>query len=179
MIAALPLTAFRVTRAAYAGTVEEALSGVGGLHDDGRWHRKGSRILYTSESSTLCMYERLVHADEMFAERRTDRVMLEINLPPVSVMSFAADELAAEDAEWRREGSLYCRSLGAEWLKARASCALIVPSAADPRAANIILNPAHSEYRAIVDANRPIARQAIEPDPRFAPLVAQRRAAGA
>lgn len=179
MIAVLPPTVFRVTRAAYAGTVEDALSGVGGLHDDGRWHRKGAPILYTSESSTLSMYERLVHADEMFAERRTDRVMLEINLPSVSAMRFTAEELAAEDAAWRREGSLYCRNLGAEWLKTRASCALIVPSAADPRAANIILNPVHPEYRAIVDANRPIARQAIEPDPRLAPLVAQRRAAGA
>jgi len=180
VIAALPATVYRVTRAAFAGTVEDALSGAGGLYDDGRWHRRGSHILYTSESTTLSMYERLVHADELFSERRTDRVMLAIALPRVSTMVLTEAEVAAGDPHWRCEGSLFCRAFGDRWLVSRASCALIVPSAADPNAANILLNPEHTEYRQIVAANCAMVSQDLEPDPRLAPMVqAHRRAAGA
>jgi RES domain-containing protein len=84
MITHLPELVFRVTRSDYAKTVGDALSGIGGLHDDGRWHSQGRRIVYTSESSTLCLLERLVHADEWIAERQSDRVMLRLIMPEVS-----------------------------------------------------------------------------------------------
>lgn len=93
MIAGLPPRVYRVTRPQFARTVEEALSGAGGLYDDGRWHKKGSPVLYTSESSTLCMMERLVHADELFTDQRPDRILLPIALPAISFVRVTAEQL--------------------------------------------------------------------------------------
>ncbi len=105
MIAGLPPKVFRVTRPQFARTAEEALSGAGGLYDDGRWHKKGSRVVYTSESSTLCMVERLVHADELFTDQRPDRVLLPIQLPAVSFSRITPEQLAERDPNWREEGA--------------------------------------------------------------------------
>lgn len=173
--AALPSKVYRVTRPQFARTADEAFSGEGGLHDDGRWHEKGSPVLYTSDSSTLCMMERLVHADELFTDQRPDRVLLAIDLPAISFVRITAAQLAARDGDWRAEGSLICRNLGASWIETGVSCALVVPSAVNPLATNIILNPAHREYGAIVEANRALVFEPLHPDRRLAPFVAQRR----
>ena len=177
MSAGLPAKVYRVTRPHFARSPEEALSGEGGLHDDGRWHIKGRRVLYTSDSSSLCTLERLAHADEMFGAMRPDRILLHIMLPPVSVVTVTAAQLATRDPNWRDEGSLLCRNIGAAWLDAAKHCALLVPSAVNPRDANIILNPAHADYSAILAANRDLFNEPLHPDPRFIPILeAQLRA---
>lgn len=162
----------------YAKTVEDALSGLGGLHDPGRWHSKGRKIVYTSASSTLCLLERLVHADEWIAERHRDRVMLTLALPSVSYFWYQAAELAARDSGWRIEGNAFCRNLGDAWLAGGAACALMVPSAADQSAFNILLNPLHPEFSAVLAANTPLNRAAIELDERVVSLAQSRRRSG-
>ena len=59
MTASLPPVVYRITREAFAPSTAEALSGIGGLKDDGRWHSVGRPILYSSSSSSLCLLERL------------------------------------------------------------------------------------------------------------------------
>jgi RES domain-containing protein len=177
MIERPPSTVYRVTRAQYARTVDDALSGIGGVHDNGRWHSKGEKIVYTSESSTLCLIERVAHADEWLAERRTDRVMLAIKLPDVSFLQFTQEDLAAQDRNWRTTGSLFCRHLGDQWLRRGSSCALIVPSAVNPGDSNILLNPSHPDYQAILDINKGLIGSAIEPDERISSMIRGQRAA--
>ena len=167
---ALPPFAYRVTRATYAATTEVALSGVGGLYDAGRWHEKGRHILYTSQSTSLALMERLVHADEWIAERHPDRVMLTLNVPALSWIGFTAEELAARDPNWRVEGNLLCRRLGTLWLARAKTCALLVPSAANPLEYNILFNPMHPEYAALLTANNSLMATPIELEDRVVSL---------
>lgn len=171
----LPSKVFRVTRADYAATAEVALSGIGGLHAEGRWHSRGRRIVYTSQSTTLCLLERLVHADEWIAERHPDRVMLSLNIPEASCFKYEASELSARDPLWRSEGNLFCRRLGDHWLASKASCAMMVPSAANQADFNILFNPEHPEFAMVLSANDPLVSAPVELDERVVDLARQRR----
>jgi RES domain-containing protein len=179
MITSLPPEVFRVTKSTYATSAAKALSGVGGLHDDGRWHTKGHPIVYTAQSSTLCLLERLVHADEWIADRHPDRVMLTLTLPPVSWTGFDASELQSHDPHWRIEGSLLCKRLGDHWISSGRTCCLVVPSAANPGDYNLLLNPAHSDFQQILSANTVLRSAPVELDERIVSLALQRRSAGA
>ncbi len=178
MIPPLPSTVYRVTRLSYADATAKALSGAGGLYDDGRWHSRGNRIVYTSQSSTLCLLERLVHADEWIADRHPDRVMLTIALPPVSWTGFIAQELASRDPNWRVEGNLLCRNLGDNWLAGSLTCALMVPSAANPGDYNVLLNPLHRDFPKILAANTVLDVAPVELDERVVSLARARRTSG-
>lgn len=174
----LPTHVFRVTRDIYARDTATALSGTGGMMGDGRWNSKGRRIIYTSESATLCLFERVVHGDEWIAERHADRVMLKINVPPVGFIHFTADELAARDPNWQVEGNPFCRRLGDAWLHSRTSCALMVPSAANPVDYNILFNPEVAEFVEIIQANASIETSPLTPEDRVVSLVREFRKRG-
>ncbi|HEV2818210.1 MAG TPA: RES family NAD+ phosphorylase [Allosphingosinicella sp.] len=168
----LPPIVFRIGRQEYAKTPGEALSGDGGLHESGRWHSRGRRILYTSQSIALCKLERLAHADEWIGDVHHDRVTLAISLPSdISFVTIGADSLDLEDPTWRSEDSRYCRNLGDAWLSRGRTCALIVPSAVVPDEWNILLNPSHSEFAQILFANRGLTGRPFVVDPRVASLV--------
>lgn len=149
----LPSLVYRVTRACYADLTVVALSGVGGEHMAGRWHEKGRPILYSSQSSSLALLERLVHADEWIADRSPDRVVITLNVPDVSYSGFTAVDLAARDPNWRLEGNALCRRLGEIWLQKEVFCALVVPSAANPLEHNVLFNPRHQEFSDLLNRN--------------------------
>jgi len=174
----LPETAYRLTRAAYALNAPQALSGVGGLYDDGRWHSRGRAIVYAAEDTSVCLLERIVHADERVAERPSDLVMLTLHIPRISSSHYSAAELGAVDPNWRDEGNATCRRVGDLWLAQAKYCALIVPSAANPLALNVLLNPAHAEFHRVIAANTPLEAHPIELDRRVISLARQRRVAG-
>lgn len=179
MSVTLPAKVFRITRGGYAKTADEALSGIGGLHDNGRWHTRGRKIIYTGESSSVCLLERLVHADEWIADRLPGRVVLSLKVPAVSFTHYAAAEIAAEDPNWRDEGNSTCRALGDRWLAQNLYCAMIIPSAADPMAYNVLFNPAHPDTAAVIAANSPLLATAIDLDDRVVSLAQERRARAA
>ncbi len=173
----LPSTVFRVTNNDYAVSAAMALSGIGGVHEKGRWHSRGNKIVYTSQSSSLSLLERLVHADEWIAERHVDRVMLTIKVPRVSWTGLSAEELASRDPNWRLEGNTSCRRFGDNWLASVASCALAVPSAANPSDYNILFNPLHGDFVKIIAANEPLETAFVELDERVVSLAQARRTA--
>jgi RES domain-containing protein len=176
VITALPERVYRVARDVHCQNTLDALSGIGGLYASGRWHRQGQRIIYTSESTTLCILERMVHADEWIAEAHRDRMMLTIKLPSISAIQFSAKDLSAYDPNWQREGNSYCERLGSLWLDEGTSCTLIVPSAANPMDSNILMNPMHSEFQAVIDANDTIIREPVALDERVVSLAQRARA---
>jgi RES domain-containing protein len=176
MTVALPSLVYRITRGIYARSAAEALSGIGGLHSDGRWHSQGKPIVYTGESSSVCLLERLVHADEWIADRLPDRVVLALNMPAVSFTHYTAAELALVDANWRQEGNAMCRSLGDSWLIQGKYCVMIVPSAADPMARNLLINPAHAQAASFVTANLTLSVTPVDLDDRVVSLAQKRRA---
>lgn len=171
----LPDVAFRITRKDYAASAAEALSGVGGLYDSGRWHSRGKRIVYSAQSSSLCILERVVHADEWMADRRDDRVVLKLTVPRVSWTGYLAAELARRDPNWRVEGNVLCRRLGDMWLQGEDTCALVVPSAANPIDYNLLFNPDHREFPLLLSANASLDTELVDVDERVVSLVRARR----
>ena len=135
-----------------------SLSGEGGLHASGRWHRAGVRIVYLSEVLSLAALEVLVHF------RRTDLAVpfqsLRVEIPDrMGIETLAADRIPAD---WRAEPpSASTQALGLEWLAARRSPLLRVPSAVIPQESNYLLNPAHPDFEKI-SIGKP-ARFAFDP----------------
>ncbi len=150
----------RVRRICRDVHARDALSGRGGLFASGRWHSRGRRVVYTSESLALAALEVLVHVDlDLLPE---DLVQIEIKVP---------DRLARRDLEphalparWRRypaPGAL--QEIGDRWLAASATPLQFVPSCIIPEENNVLIDPTHSEARAI----QVVARKRFRLDPRL------------
>lgn len=126
---------YRVALARYA----DDLNGTGGLYTDGRWHRQGHRILYTAQSKSLAILERLVHLSRR--DFAVEHRCLTLLLPEQALADFPAGQLPAH---WNsRRGPDELKQLGTQWLVEKKGLALRVPSVLVPGEYNILLNPTH------------------------------------
>lgn len=135
------IEAFRIVRAEFGG---ELWSGVGGLHVDGRWHSRGRRIVYTSQSLSLAQLEVLVHITDR--RQMPPLVYSTVVIPDeVRVGSVEPDELPAE---WRQFSpySATTQLIGTRWLTEAKSAVLKVPSAISAHEWNYLLNPMHPDF---------------------------------
>lgn len=124
------------------------LSGEGGRHSDGRWHRKGSPILYTASSISLACLETLVHLGP--AGLPLNRYLVRIDVPESLIKH--ARVLTAEDATvgWdARPAGMVSMNYGDEWLARGDSALLFVPSVLVPEESNVLINPLHTDARSI------------------------------
>lgn len=172
----LPDHVYRIARTRYTLSAAIALSGDGGLQVEGRWHSRGRSILYTSQDSSTCLLERLVHTDAWIAEAQRDRELLRIVVADVRSVTFSFEDMAGFDADWQQEGNITCRNLGDHWLEQGDFCAMVVPSAANPHANNILFNPQHAQFSAILAANAVLDRTPLDLDERVVSLARHRRA---
>lgn len=133
----------RVWRICKTQHAAAAFSCEGALAYAGRWHHRGTPVVYASESRALATLEQLVH--------------LHRNRLPPHFVCFAVDipdELAIsavriEDlpAAWRRQpGPLELQDVGTDWAKAGKTVCLSVPSAVVPGEHNFLLNPRHRDF---------------------------------
>ena len=136
---------WRICRQAHA---DQPLDGTGGLYVSGRWHHRGQRIVYASDSAALAALEVLVHVDPAAAP------------PDLVLTSFVAAEglLTGEASSWSRRyldrevpgwretpAPQVLQDLGSEWLASRASSCRLVPSALVPAGNNLLVNPEHED----------------------------------
>jgi RES domain-containing protein len=130
---------WRITSREYISTV---FSGKGGLKVSGRWHPKGYKISYTSESLALASLEMFVNIETA-------------DLPLVCVSAIIPDttpilEITTDllPANWQ-EVSAYpvLQEIGLKWLQAMEYPVLKVPSAIIPVEYNYLINPEHQDLR--------------------------------
>jgi len=133
---------WRISKAKYAHT---AFSGEGARLFDARWNFAGSPMVYTSSSLALAAVEFFVHLDPSVSPTAL-----------VSVTAEIPDDLAIErikpaqlPRDWRRTDHPVLQQLGTDWVKSQRSAALVVPSAAVEGEWNVLLNPAHPDFRKI------------------------------
>lgn len=102
--------------------------------------------MYVSGSVSLAALEVLVHWGKSALD--VAFVLYRVDIPEsVSVSDIAASTLPAD---WRSERiTPVTQDLGSEWLHARRSAVLRVPSAIVPKEANYVLNPLHHDFPAI------------------------------
>lgn len=109
-----------------------------------RWNSPGRDAIYASPSFALAVLEVLVHTGTGTIPKHHRYV--EIDIPDrVSVEQF--DPAAVP--EWATPDEVASRAFGDAWLAAARSAVLTVPSVISPYDRNIVINPAHREFRLI------------------------------
>jgi RES domain-containing protein len=117
-------------------------------------------VVYTSATLSLAALEYFVHLDPNDAPG--DLVAAPAEIPD----TLARAEIRAEalPPSWRAYPAPdRLAELGTAWVRARTTAVLVVPSAIVPQERNILLNPAHPDFRRI-RSGRP---EAFSFDPRM------------
>lgn len=118
------------------------LNGRGGLYASGRWHTEGRPIVYLAENPAGALVEMLVHLELDPAHLPKSYRLLKAEAPEsLSVRTIAGVELPRN---WISD-QITTRTVGDEWLGAKGSVLLRVPSAIVPETFNVLLNPEHAE----------------------------------
>ncbi len=115
------------------------MDGKGGLKGSARWHTRGRRIIYTSQTPAGALLEVLVHLrvepDELPEGYRLLSIDIPGRLKPRNVRM---------PKGWEHDIA-QSRAKGDAWLSGGKSALLRVPSAIVPAAYNILLNPEHPD----------------------------------
>lgn len=123
-----------------------AFDGEGARLAGGRWNRPGTAVVYTSETLSLAALELLAHCDPSLLP--SDLVAIGAELPE----GLAPERLDAASLprNWRHYPAPDALGhIGTDWVRGLSSVALSVPSVVVPRERNVLLNPAHADFRAI------------------------------
>jgi RES domain-containing protein len=128
------------------------LSGYGAFLYGGRWNLRGTSVLYTAEARSMAILEVLVHLSS--EELPDDMYLLTLDVP--DTMSQEELPVAQLPPDWQRPTQLQLTALlGETWLREERSLALRVPSVLVPQEYNLLLNPAHPEFREVRLAGEP------------------------
>lgn len=113
------------------------LSGEGGLLIEGRWHFRGTPIVYCTDHPSTALLEILVHATRYTVPDYYQ--LLEIEAPD-DIETF----VPAVPMNWDRDTD-ETRRIGARFIAEGISALMNVPSVIMPNARNLLLNPAHAD----------------------------------
>lgn len=119
--------------------------GLGSTLGSGRWHVQGPvQVVYAAASRALCQLEKRVHANGATPK---DQALMRLDLPADAALVDVVD--LGLPADWRdREADT--QQIGMAWVTSGRSLGLWVPSFIEPAERNLVLNPAHADYRRIV-----------------------------
>jgi RES domain-containing protein len=145
---------FRITKRKYSAD----LSGIGAAMNPGRWNKRGSPVIYTSETRELALLEILVNTPPMMVP---DLDLLTIKIPGDSWTLVDAGDLPGNWQDYPAPSIL--AEIGERWIREGKTLALKVPSAIMPMSYNYILNCAHQK----ISKMRIIEHQRIRFDPRL------------
>jgi RES domain-containing protein len=118
------------------------LSGDGALRISGRWHSRGSRIVYLADHPAAALLEVLVHLEVDREDLPHGYQLLAVDFPD-DLTTEAVDETDLP-LEWRDHPE-QSRGVGDQWLRDQQTALLAVPSAIVPQASNWLLNPSHGD----------------------------------
>ena len=134
------------------------LSGTGAKLFGARWNSKGVAMLYCSATISLALLEMLVHTH--FHDYNKELELMYINLPdniPVPTLN-----VQKMKTTWIADEG-YSRFVGDEFIRARQTPVLKVPSAVVQEEFNYLLNPAHPDFKKI----KLTKKKSFRPDKRF------------
>jgi RES domain-containing protein len=125
---------------------QAAFDGEGARLAGGRWNRRGTAVVYASETLALAALELLVHVDAALAPEDLVAIPAEI-LESIALTRVDPDDLPRT---WRRYPAPESLArIGTDWAREMKTAVLSVPSALVPRERNILLNPTHPDFSKI------------------------------
>ena len=113
------------------------LSGEGGLLIEGRWHFRGTPIVYCTDHPSTALLEILVHATRYTVPDYYQLLEIEV---PNDIETFAPTIAM----NWDRDTD-ETRRIGARFIADGIFALMNVPSVIMPKARNFLLNPAHAD----------------------------------
>ena len=113
------------------------LSGEGGLLIEGRWHFRGTPIVYCTDHPSTALLEILVHATRYTVPDYYQHLEIEV---PNDIETFAPPIAM----NWDRDAD-ETRRIGARFIADGIFALMNVPSVIMPKARNFLLNPAHAD----------------------------------
>jgi len=116
------------------------LSGAGGLRAPGRWHERGSRVVYLADTPAGALLESCVHTSAGDVPPRY--TLLAIVVPDEA--STEVVQVGTLPSDWIDKVEV-TREIGSAWLRSQRSALLRVPSALVPATSNYVLNPLHTD----------------------------------
>ncbi len=132
---------WRICKSKYRAT---AFSGYGARITGGRWNTKGHPVVYASENLSLAALETFVHVPPK--DIPTDLISLKGTLPDkLTVVQIKESDLAKNWRDYPAPPEL--QAIGNNWIVDCASLILIVPSAINPMESNLLVNPAHPDFK--------------------------------
>jgi RES domain-containing protein len=118
-------------------------TGEGARLHGGRWNSPGRAVIYACETQTGALLEKLVHTSGHMPKHQ---VCVTFEAPD-SLKVSALD--AREIAGWDAADMIASRKAGDAWLEKAQTAVLYVPSVVFDVERNVLLNPAHSDFRRI------------------------------
>jgi RES domain-containing protein len=148
------LTAYRI-----ADGRHKVFDPTGALLQGARWNSPGKAVIYAALSYAGAMLEQLVHANTGRVPKNQKYVV--ITIPGiVRVERRSRDELPRG---WDNADCRVSRRFGDTWLESTRSAVLLVPSVVAEVETNVLVNPAHPQFRMI----RASAPKAVKWDERL------------
>jgi len=137
----LKLTVWRIVTHRFAAS---AFSGEGARLFGGRWNRKGEPVVYTAQNRSLAFLEMLVQDEPL----RANYLLIPAEIPgDIPRLEIDVEQLPEN---WRTlESRRNLEEIGSRWLRDARYCVLDVPSVVIPAERNLLLNPAHPDFRRI------------------------------
>ncbi len=136
-----------------------ATLGFGSTLGNGRWHAKGAhQVVYAASTRALCQLEKRVHCN---GANPKNQALMQLELPDDCLLMAASDWGLPND--WQSNEAA-TQALGLSWLASASSLGLWVPSFIEPSELNLLINPAHPDYRRILIK---IERHPFRFDPRL------------
>jgi RES domain-containing protein len=150
------LRIYRVFDRAYRAL---AMTGEGAASTGGRWNSKGIEVVYASDSLALALLEMMANARRKIPP---GKVYVTIDIPD----DVRVDSLRTQDlpARWTvAPAPRRLAEIGDDWIRRKKTLALLVPSAIVPVEHNVLLNPAHADFKRLAIGSP----QRIPVDPRL------------
>jgi RES domain-containing protein len=125
------------------------LSGKGAEKTGGRWNRKGTPVIYASESIALAYLETFVHLGGL-EPLPLNRYLVQIDIPAAAWKARTTFDPSAHVGWDALPAGLVSLDWGTEWVQSRKSLIAEVPSIVVPDEFNVLINPRHPDAAKII-----------------------------
>jgi RES domain-containing protein len=114
----------------------------------GRWNSPGLGVIYASRSYAGAMLECLAHA----GIGRVPRTHVAVEISIAAAVSVERHDERSLPAGWDDADLCVARAFGDAWIRAARTAVLVLPSVVARRESNVLINPRHADFEAVVAA---------------------------
>ena len=134
------MTVYRISNCKYI----DDLSGTGAATYGARWNSKGTHLLYTASSPSLSMLESVVHISNITFDLYC---MIVLELPEDKLQEMPIEKLPSNWQQFPPPDIL--KQVGDFLVSKGIYLALKIPSVIVPEDFNVLVNPAHKDFKKI------------------------------